>query len=180
MSNGNQHPATVSQLSAHEGDQQEFYYPPEELVQNSNIMAYAREKGFGNVEELYAWTIQHPQEFWSEMATRFLDWFQPWQQVVDESEAPFFKWFVDGKINIVHNAIDRHLDGPNRDKVAISWESEQGETKTYTYAQLAVEVNRFANVLKSQGVQKGDRVTIYLSRVPELVIAMLAVTKDRK
>ena len=63
MSNGNQNPATVSQLSAQEGDQQEFYYPPEELAQNSNIMAYAREKGFANVEELYAWTIEHTQEF---------------------------------------------------------------------------------------------------------------------
>ena len=177
MSNGNQNPATVSRLSAREGDQQEFYYPPEELAQNSNIMVYAREKGFANVEDLYEWTIQHPQEFWSEMATRFLDWYEPWQQVLDESQAPFFKWFTGGKINIVHNAIDRHLDGPNRDRVAIIWESEQGETKTYTYAQLAVEVNRFANVLKSQGVARGDRVTVYLSRVPELVIAMLAITK---
>ena len=177
MSDGNSNPATIARLSAQEGDQQEFYYPPEELARNSNIMAYAREKGFANVEELYAWTIQNPQEFWGEMATRFLDWFQPWQQVLDESEAPFFKWFTGGKTNIVHNAIDRHLDGPNRDKVAIIWESEQGETKTFTYAQLAVEVNRFANVLKQEGVRKGDRVTIYMSRVPELVIAMLAVTK---
>src|SRR4028119_520649 len=111
------------------------------------------------------------------MATRFVDWFEPWQQVLDESQAPFYKWFTGGKINIVHNAIDRHASGPNADKVAIIWESEQGETTTYTYAQLAVEVNRFANVLKSEGVQKGDRVTIYMSRVPELVIAMLAVTK---
>jgi acetyl-CoA synthetase len=177
MSTANQNPATVSQLSAQEGDQQKFYYPPEELVQNSNIMAYAREKGFANVEELYNWTIANPQEFWSEMATRFLDWYQPWKQVLDESQAPFYKWFVGGKINIVHNALDRHLDGPNRDKVAIIWESEQGETKTYTYAELAAEVNRFANVLKKEGVQKGDRVTIYMSRVPELLVAMLAVVK---
>jgi acetyl-CoA synthetase len=177
MSDVTTNPARVSQLSAQEGGQQKFYYPPEELVQSSNIMAYAREKGFANVEELYQWTIEHPQEFWSEMATRFLDWFEPWQQVLDESQAPFYKWFTGGKINIVHNAIDRHLQGPNRDKVAIIWESEQGETKTYTYARLGEEVNRFANVLKKEGVEKGDRVTIYLSRVPELLIAMLAVTK---
>jgi acetyl-CoA synthetase len=168
---------TPAASSAQEGEQQKFYYPPQELVENSNIMAYAREKGFKDTDELYQWTIQNPEQFWSEMATRFVDWFEPWQQVLDESEAPFFKWFTGGKINIVHNAIDRHANGPNRDKVAIIWESEQGETKTYTYADLAREVNRFANVLKSQGVQRGDRVTVYLSRVPELVIAMLAITK---
>ena len=154
-----------------------FYEPPPELAENANIMAYAREKGFTNVPDLYQWTIQNPQQFWSEMATRFLDWYQPWQQVLDESEAPFYKWFTGGKINIVHNAIDRHANGANRDKVAIIFENEQGETTNYTYAQLAAEVNRFANVLKAQGVGKGDRVTVYLSRVPQLLVAMLAITK---
>ena len=177
MSANQPNPATVAQLSAHEGNQQEFYYPPQALAENSNIMAYAREKGFANVDELYDWSIQNREQFWGEMAMRFCDWYQPWQEVLDESEKPFFKWFTGGKINVVHNAIDRHAIGANRDKVAIIWESEQGETKTYTYAQLAEEVNRFANVLKAQGVVKGDRVTVYLSRVPELVIAMLAIVK---
>ena len=154
-----------------------FYYPPEELAQQSNVMAYAREKGFSSFDELYAWSIREPQQFWSEMATRFVDWYQPWEQVLDESQAPFYKWFTGGKINIVHNAIDRHASGANRDKTALIWESEQGQTRTFTYAELAAEVNRFANVLKSQGVAKGDRVTIYLSRVPELLIAMLATAK---
>ncbi|MBC8162478.1 MAG: acetate--CoA ligase [Roseiflexaceae bacterium] len=154
-----------------------FYYPPQALVENSNIMAYAREKGFDNVDDLYVWTIEHAEQFWSEMATRYLDWFQPWDQVLDASEAPFYKWFTGGKTNIVHNAVDRHANGANRDKVAIIFESEQGETTNYTYAELAREVNRFANVLKAQGVQQGDRVTIYLSRVPQLLFAMLAVTK---
>jgi acetyl-CoA synthetase len=156
---------------------QKFYYPPEELLQNSNIMAYACEKGFDDVEDLYRWTIQNPQDFRSDMATRFLDWYQPWKQVLDESEAPFYKWFTGSKTNIVHNAIDRHAAGPNADKAALIWESEQGQTKTYTYAQLAQEVNRFANMLKASGVEKGDRVTVYLSRVPELVIAMLGIVK---
>ncbi|MBK9941695.1 MAG: acetate--CoA ligase [Kouleothrix sp.] len=161
----------------HAGEHQKFYYPPEALAESSNIMAYAREKGFANVDDLYAWTIQNPQQFWGDMASRFLDWYQPWEQVLDDSAAPFFKWFTGAKTNVVHNAIDRHAQGANKDKPAIIWESEQGETRIFTYAQLAVEVNRFANILKSQGVQKGDRVTIYLSRVPELVIAMLAVVK---
>jgi acetyl-CoA synthetase len=154
-----------------------FYYPPEELAQQSNVMAYAREKGFSSFDELYAWSVREPQQFWSEMATRFVDWQQPWDQVLDESQAPFYKWFTGGKINIVHNAVDRHAGGANRDKTALIWESEQGQTRTFTYAELAAEVNRFANVLKSQGVEKGDRVTIYLSRVPELLIAMLATAK---
>lgn len=160
-----------------EGEYPKFYYPPEEVVQNANITAYAREKGLANADELYNWTIQNPQQFWGEMAQKFLDWYQPWDKVLDDSNAPFFKWFTNAKTNVVHNAIDRHATGPNKDKLAIIWESEQGETKTYTYAQLAAEVNRFANILKSQGVQKGDRVTIYLSRVPELLIAMLGVVK---
>lgn len=160
-----------------EGEYPKFYYPPEEVVQNANITAYAHEKGLANADELYNWTIQNPQQFWGEMAQKFLDWYQPWDKVLDDSNAPFFKWFTNAKTNVVHNAIDRHATGPNKDKLAIIWESEQGETKTYTYAQLGAEVNRFANILKSQGVQKGDRVTIYLSRVPELLIAMLGVVK---
>jgi acetyl-CoA synthetase len=177
MTGDSQYSANASQLPATDGEQPKFYEPPKELAENSNVMAYAHEKGFSSFEELYTWTIQNPEQFWSEMATRFLDWYQPWDKVLDDSEAPFFKWFTGGKTNIFHNAVERHLDGPNRDKVAIIWESEQGETKTYTYAQLATEINRFANVLKSQGVKKGDRVTIYLPRVTELLIAMLAVTK---
>ncbi|HEU4325690.1 MAG TPA: acetate--CoA ligase [Roseiflexaceae bacterium] len=154
-----------------------FYYPPAELAQQSNILAYARERGFDSVDELYSWSIREPERFWSDMASRFVEWYQPWDQVLDEGQAPFYTWFTGGKINIVHNALDRHAAGPNRDKLALVWESEQGETRRYSYAELADEVNRFANVLKSQGVEKGDRITIYLSRVPELLFAMLATAK---
>ncbi len=168
-------PNTVEHLG--DGTHPEFYYPPQELVEHSNVMAYAREKGYSTFEELYQWSIQHPQDFWSDMATRFVDWYTPYTQVLDDSNPPFFKWFTGGKINVVHNAIDRHLNGPNRDKLALIWESEQGEAKRYTYAELGAEVNRFANVLKAEGVKKGDRVTVYLSRVPELLIAMLAIVK---
>jgi acetyl-CoA synthetase len=170
-----QAPTTVAHLD--DGEYPEFYYPPQAVVERSNVMAYVREKGYQSFEDLYQWTIADPQAFWSDMATRFVDWYQPWEEVLDESEAPFYKWFVGGKINAVHNAIDRHATGPLADKIAIIWESEQGETKTYTYAHLAQEVNRFANMLKASGVQKGDRVTVYLSRVPELVIAMLGIVK---
>src|SRR5262245_24266611 len=115
MTANSQNPANLST----EGDQPKFYYPPKELAENSNVLAYAREKGFSSFEELYNWTIQNPEQFWSEMATRFLDWYQPWDQVLDASKAPFFKWFTGGKTNIFHNAIERHLDTPVRDKVEI-------------------------------------------------------------
>jgi acetyl-CoA synthetase len=171
---------TVEQTTpntASESEHPKFYYPSQEMVENSNVMAYAREKGFSSFEELYNWTISNSEEFWAEMADRYLNWYQKWDKVLDDSNAPFYKWFTGAKTNAYYNAVERHLEGPNRDKVAIIWESEQGETKTYTYAQVDAEVNRFANALKSEGVQKGDRVTIYLSRVPELVFAMLAVVK---
>ncbi|GAB4188437.1 MAG: acetate--CoA ligase [Roseiflexaceae bacterium] len=167
----------AAEPGAQAGTHPRFYYPPEQLAQQSNILAYARERGFNSFDELYNWSIREPERFWSDMAGRFVEWYQPWQQVLDESQAPFYQWFTGGKINIVHNALDRHAAGANRDKLALVWESEQGQTRHYSYADLAAEVNRFANVLKSQGVEKGDRVTIYLSRVPELLIAMLATAK---
>ena len=121
--------------------------------------------------------LRDPVGFWRDRATELLDWFEPFSQVLDASEAPFYKWFADGRTNICLNALDRHVAGERRDKVAFIWESEQGETQTWTFAELAADVNRFANVLKSLGVAKGDTVTIYMGRVMELIIAMLATTK---
>jgi acetyl-CoA synthetase len=164
-------------VSEGENEHPTFYYPPQELVEQSNVMAYAREKGFSSFDELYNWTIENSEAFWEEMAQRNVSWYQPWTQVLDESNKPFFKWYTGGKTNAYYNAVERHLEGPNRDKVAIIWESEQGETRKFTYAQIDAEVNRLANILKSEGVVKGDRVTVYLSRVPELVFAMLAIVK---
>lgn len=121
--------------------------------------------------------LQDPVGFWRDRATELLDWFEPFSQILDASKAPFYKWFADGRTNICLNALDRHVDGERRDKVAFIWESEQGESQTWTFAQLAADVNRFANVLKSLDVAKGDTVTIYMGRVMELIIAMLATTK---
>ena len=121
--------------------------------------------------------LQDPVGFWRDRATELLDWFEPFSQTLDASEAPFYKWFADGRTNICLNALDRHVAGERRDKIAFIWESEQGESQTWTFAQLAADVNRFANVLKSLDVTKGDTVTIYMGRVMELIIAMLATTK---
>lgn len=178
MTENNGAPSTVSQISSSGGESEpEFYYPPESLVEQSNVLAYARERGFADVEALRQWSVENYQEFWADMATRLLDWYEPFNTVLDDSEAPFYKWFSDGSINIVHNALDRQIKTWRKNKVALIWESEQGDNKTFTYWQLYKRVNKFANVLKAMGVKSGDRVTIYLPRIPEIMIAMLACAK---
>ncbi len=158
------------------GDQGGVYQPDARIVEQANITAYMRAKGFATWEELYQWTIQQPEAFWSDMASR-LDWFEPWQQVLDDSTKPFFKWFTGGKINIVHNAIDRHLKTWRRNKQALIWEGEDGSQRTFSYHAIDREVSKLANVLKSMGVERGEIVSIYMPRVPELVFAMLACAK---
>jgi acetyl-CoA synthetase len=118
---------------------------------------------------------EDPEGYWSEIASE-LHWFEPWKSVL-EWEIPFSKWFVGGKTNISYNCIDRHLTGPRKNKVAILWEGEPGDVRALSYQMLHYEVCRFANVLKTLGVQKGDRVTIYMGMVPELPIAMLACAR---
>ena len=120
---------------------------------------------------------QDPLAFWDARAKELLDWYEPYTQVLDDSNRPFFKWFTGGKTNIVHNALDRHVKSWRKNKLALIWEGEDGEQRTFSYFKLWKEVNRFANVLKSMGVKKGDTVTIYMGRVPELPIAMLATVK---
>ena len=114
--------------------------------------------------------------FWAGEASE-LEWFRPWDQVLDESRKPFYQWFVGGQVNIVHNCLDRYQKSWRRNKLALIWVGEPGDVRTYSYFALNREVNQFANVLKAMGVSKGDRVTIYLPRVPEIVIAMLACAK---
>src|SRR5690606_35285941 len=128
-------------------------------------------------EELRQQAEQDPVAFWEARARELVDWYEPWEQALDDSEAPFYRWFVGAKTNIVHNAIDRHLTTWRKNKIALIWEGEKGEHRTFSYFRLAQEVNRFSNVLRSMGVSKGDRVTIYMGRIPELPIAMLACAK---
>ena len=129
-------------------------------------------------EEIYQRSVDDPEGFWAEMAEKQLTWYKKWDKVLEYNfEKPDIKWFSGGQLNVSYNCLDRHLDTPLKNKAAIIWESDEGETKTYTYQQLHYQVNRFANVLKKQGIQKGDRVTIYLSMIPELAIAMLACTR---
>jgi acetyl-CoA synthetase len=116
------------------------------------------------------------QGFWARQAAALLDWDEEWHTIL-EWELPFAKWFVGGKLNVCHNAVDRHVAAGRGDKVAYHWEGEPGDTRTITYADLLADVQRFANVLKGLGVAKGDRVCIYMPMVPELPVAMLACAR---
>jgi acetyl-CoA synthetase len=124
---------------------------------------------------LYERAAADPQQFWAEWA-RKLEWFEPWEQVL-EWQPPHAKWFTGGRLNAAYNCLDRHLGGWRRNKAALVWEGEPGDTRTYTYWDLHREVSKFANVLKSLGVAKGDRVAIYLPMIPEAAIAMLACAR---
>ncbi len=126
--------------------------------------------------DIYAKAAADPEGFWAGLAEE-LDWFQKWDTVLDWSGAPFSKWFIGGKLNVSYNCIDRHVNNGRRNKAAIVWEGEPGDWKVYTYGDLLREVCQFANGLKSLGIKKGDRVTIYLPMTPELPIAMLACAR---
>jgi len=117
------------------------------------------------------------EAFWSALARQHLSWHQPFTEVLDERRAPFYRWFADGSLNVAHNCLDRHLHGATRHKAALIWEGEDGAVRTFTYAQLHREVSRFANALRHQGIEVGDRVAIYMPMVPEAVIAMLACAR---
>ena len=146
----------------------EVYYPSDEVV------AQARLKDWDTLAEK---ARNDMQGFWADEANE-LEWFQKWDKVLDDSNKPFFKWFVGAKTNIVHNAIDRHLKTHRKNQLALIWESEDGKLeRTFSYYAMNREVSRMANIIKSMGVNKGDRVTIYMGRVPEIVFAMLACAK---
>ncbi len=127
-------------------------------------------------EALYQKSLQDPQAFWAERAAE-LEWFKKWDTVLDDSNPPFYKWFSGGLTNIVYNALDRHLKTWRKNKLALIWEGEPGDVRTFSYFALHREVCKFANVLRSMGVKRGDIVTIYMPRIPEMVMAMLATAK---
>ena len=128
--------------------------PPDSFKKQANIQD----------PDIYRKANSDPEAFWEGFA-RELDWFQEWDQVLDW-KPPYAKWFLGGKLNISYNCIDRHLTSARRNKAAFIWEGEPGDRKVYTYKDLHREVCQFANALKSLGVKKGDRVTLYLPMIP--------------
>lgn len=145
--------------------EQRVFSPPPEFVRQANVKD----------ESVYTEAARDREGFWARQAER-LDWFRRWDKVL-EWKPPFAKWFVGGKLNVTYNCVDRHLSTWRRNKAALIWEGENGEERVLTYRDLYREVCRFANVLKSLGVKKGDRVTIYLPMIPEAAIAMLACAR---
>ncbi|MBD2100692.1 acetate--CoA ligase [Leptolyngbya sp. FACHB-261] len=150
--------------------EERLFAPPPEFAQSARI------KSLDEYKALYDRAAADPAKFWAEMAEQELHWFEKWHTVLDW-QPPVAKWFVGGKINISYNCLDRHLTTWRRNKAALIWEGEPGDSRTLTYAQLHREVCQFANVLKQLGVQKGDRVGIYMPMIPEAAIGMLACAR---
>jgi acetyl-CoA synthetase len=136
-------------------------------------------KSMAEYEELYRRSMDDPEGFWAERAEELIQWDRKWDKVLEaDMHTPEIKWFAGGKLNVSVNCLDRHLANGRRNKAAIIWQGEPDEdVKVYTYQMLHTEVCRFANVLKKMGVQKGDRVSVYLPMIPELAIALLACTR---
>jgi len=145
----------------------EVFYPSEETINKAHIKDW---------EALDKQAKKDYPGFWERMAEE-LHWFHKWDKVIDDSDKPFYKWFTGAKTNIVYNCLDAHVKTFRRNKLALIWEGENGESKTYSYFALHRETCKFSNILKSLGVQKGDRVTIYMGRTPEIIIAMLACAR---
>ncbi len=145
----------------------EVFYPSAEVIAGARLKDW---------DAMAKFAADNLEGFWAQEAEE-LEWYRKWDRVLDESHRPFFKWFVGGQCNIVHNCLDRHQKTWRKNKLALIWVGEPGDVRTYSYYALNREVSQFANVLKSMGVRKGDRVTIYMPRLPEIVIAMLACAK---
>jgi acetyl-CoA synthetase len=151
-------------------NEKRLFAPSAEFSQSAHI------KSLEEYQQIYDRAKADPAAFWAELATTELDWFEKWHTVLDW-QPPNVKWFDGGKINISYNCLDRHLKTWRKNKAALIWEGENGDSRTLTYAQLHREVCQFANALKQLGVTKGDRVGIYMPMIPEAAIAMLACAR---
>ena len=128
-------------------------------------------------EKTYAQSLNEPEAFWAQ-AAEDVHWYKKWDTVLDDSRKPFYRWFTGGLTNSCYNALDQHVENGRADQTALIYDSPVTDTiETFTYRELRDEVARFAGVLVAQGVQKGDRVIVYMPMVPEAVIAMLACAR---
>ncbi|SIR74037.1 acetate--CoA ligase [Natronorubrum thiooxidans] len=147
-------------------EEQDTFEPPESFVEQANV----------SDPGIYEEFDENWPECW-ERAAEFLDWEEEYDDVLDESDAPSYQWFTNGKLNASQNCLDRHVEDGAKNRAAIKWEGELGETRTYTYGDLLNEVNEFAATLRDLGVEEDDVVTLYMPMVPELPIAMLACAR---
>ncbi len=161
----------MSNAIDHVLDETREFTPHPEFAQRAAITSEAE------YEAMYRWSIEQPEAFWAEAAAE-LHWFRKWDRVLNDDNAPFYKWFEGGLTNISYNCLDRHLDGWRKNKAAIIWEGEPcGGRRILTYRELHRLVSKFANALRNLDVRKGDRVAIYLPMIPEPAIAMLACAR---
>jgi len=152
-------------------EENRVFNPPEEVSEDAYI------KSLDEYKKIYRRSIDDPEAFWGEVAEQ-LDWYEKWDKVlIEDFKAGKHEWFVGGKLNVCYNCLDRHLETWRKNKAALIWEGDIGDSKTLTYQELYHEVCKFANVLKKFGVKKGDRVSIYLPMILELPIAMLACAR---
>ena len=147
-------------------------FPPSKEFSNSAII-----KSKKDLSDLREKARKNPIEFWDSYAKTEIDWFRPYETVLDGNKAPFFKWFPEGQLNITYNCLDRHIKNGLGDKNALIWEGEPGDSKTFSYKDLLKEVCKASNALKSLGVKKGELVCIYMPMIPEAMIAMLACAR---
>src|SRR3954447_1335562 len=145
---------------------QEKFSPPKEFTEQAVVTD----------DSIWEKAAEDREAFWAEQAEA-LHWETKWDKVLDWSNKPFAKWFVGGKLNVSYNCVDRHVEAGNGDRVAFHWRGEEGEEEDITYADLHRDVQKFANVLKDHGIEKGDVVGIYLPMIPEVVVAMLACAR---
>jgi acetyl-CoA synthetase len=156
-------------------DEKRVFKPKEEFVKQTNVKQWMDKHNIKNLDELHK-KAENWKWFWEEISKEFVEWYKPYKEVV-EWNAPWVKWFVGAKYNIVHDALDKHANNWRKNKVAFIFEGEPGDVQKLTYNDLYIEVNKFANSLKKIGVKKGDRVGIYMPMILELPIAMLACAK---
>jgi len=147
--------------------EQERFEPPEDFVKDALVTDLS----------MHEEAAKDPAAWWLKQTTELLDWFEEPTEALDDSDPPFFKWFSDGKLNVSHNCLDRHVEAGNGDRVAFHWRGEEGEEEDVTYADLLRDVKKFANALKDNGIEKGDIVGIFLPMIPEVVVAMLACAR---
>jgi acetyl-CoA synthetase len=160
---GSEQPEDVTSVLLRE---ERIFYPRQEVINVAQVQDWEAELAAGEDFERY----------WADKAQQF-EWFAPWKQTLDASEAPFYKWFVGGKTNIAYNAVDRHVKTDRRYKVALLYVNERGDERKVTYYELYREINKTANALKKLGIKKGDRVALYLPPCAESVVSMLACAK---
>ncbi len=167
------------EVHARSEDDQVVWIPTDEHLRRSRLMRFIRDHGLASYDDLLAKSVGDPGWYWDAVVKHLgLEWYRPYDQVLDVSAGlPWPRWFTGASYNYVHDAVDKHAAGADRDRVAIIWEGDGGDVRRLTYGEVAIETNRLAGALSDMGIQKGDRVGIFLPMLPETAIATLACAK---